>query len=129
MTSSVGARGPEAELVHRVQDAPVDGLQAVAHVGQRAPDDDRHRVVEIRSAHLVFERARLDVAAADYVQAMPSCSDVEVGDGARVFLDELATRLDLVAHQHREDAVGGGGILDRHLASVRDAGSIVVSAS
>ena len=30
-------------------------LQAVADVGQRAPDDDAHRIVEIRLAHLVFE--------------------------------------------------------------------------
>ena len=61
------AVGPQAHLVHHVQDAPVDGLQAVPHVGQRAPDDDRHRVVEIRRAHLLLEPARLDVAAADGV--------------------------------------------------------------
>ena len=45
----------------------MDRLQAVADVGQRAPDDDRHRVVEIRRAHLLLEPARLDVAAADGV--------------------------------------------------------------
>ena len=33
----------------------MNGLQAVAHVGQGAPDDDAHRVVEIRLPHLVFE--------------------------------------------------------------------------
>ena len=33
-----------------------DGLQAVAHVGQRAADDHRHRVVEERAAHLVLDR-------------------------------------------------------------------------
>ena len=33
----------------------MDGLEAVADVGQRAADDDRHRVVEIRPAHLVFD--------------------------------------------------------------------------
>ena len=63
------ARRAEALLAHRVQHAPVHGLEPVAHVGQRAPDDDRHRVVEIRRAHLVLERARLDVAAADDVGA------------------------------------------------------------
>ena len=31
------------------------GLQAVAHVGQRAPDDDAHGIVEIGLPHLVFE--------------------------------------------------------------------------
>ena len=42
-------------LVHAVEDAAVHGLEAVADVGQRAPDDDAHRVVEIRLAHLVFD--------------------------------------------------------------------------
>jgi hypothetical protein len=44
-----------AELVHREQHAAVHRLEAVAHVRQRAPDDDAHGVVEIRLAHLVFE--------------------------------------------------------------------------
>ena len=68
----VGAGRAEAQLVHRVEHAAVHGLQAVAHVGQRAPDDHRHRVVEVRGAHLLLERARLDVAAADHVSAWPS---------------------------------------------------------
>ncbi len=46
------------ELVHRVQHAPVHRLQSVAGVGQRAPDDHAHRVVEIRPAHLLFETDR-----------------------------------------------------------------------
>src|SRR5680860_1357545 len=32
-------------------------------VGQRAPDDHAHRVVEIGGAHLLLEPARLDVPA------------------------------------------------------------------
>ncbi len=31
------------------------GFQAVADVGQRAPDDHAHGVVEIRTPHLVFD--------------------------------------------------------------------------
>ena len=54
----VGARGDQALLLHRVQDAAVDGLEAVAHVGQRAADDDRHRVVEERRADLVLDGDR-----------------------------------------------------------------------
>ena len=42
-------------LVHRVEDAPVHGLQAVLHVGQRSLDDDAHRVVDERLSHLVLE--------------------------------------------------------------------------
>ena len=44
----------EAHLLHAVEDAAMHGLEAVADVGQGAADDDRHRVVEIRPAHLVF---------------------------------------------------------------------------
>ena len=51
----VGAVVEVREVVHREQNAPVHGLQAVADVGQRAPHDDGHGVVEIRLAHLVFD--------------------------------------------------------------------------
>ncbi len=51
----VGAVVVVAQVVHRVEDAAMHGLEAVTHVGQRAPDDDGHRVVEIRAAHLVFD--------------------------------------------------------------------------
>ncbi len=44
----------EAHLLHAVEDAAMHGLEAVANVGQGAADDDGHRVVEIRPAHLVF---------------------------------------------------------------------------
>jgi len=44
----------EAHLLHSIEDAAVDGLEAVAHVGEGAADDDRHGVVEIAAAHLLF---------------------------------------------------------------------------
>ncbi len=44
----------QAHLVHGVENAAMHGLEAVADVGKRAPDDDRHGVVEIRPLHLVF---------------------------------------------------------------------------
>jgi hypothetical protein len=59
----VGPVRLQPRLVHRVQDAAVDRLQSIADVGQRAPDDDRHRVVQIGGAHLLLEPAGLDVAA------------------------------------------------------------------
>ncbi len=43
-------------LPHAVQAAAMHGLQAVAHVRQRAADDDGHRVVEVRASDLVFDR-------------------------------------------------------------------------
>ena len=38
----VGSAGYEAELVHRVEYAPVDRLETVSHIGQSARDDDAH---------------------------------------------------------------------------------------
>ena len=39
----------------------MDGLQAVAHVGQRAAHDHAHRVIEIAALHFVEDRDGLDV--------------------------------------------------------------------
>ena len=57
----VGPVGREILLVHRKQDAPMHGLQTVAHVGQGAADDDAHRVIEIAALHLVEDGDGLDV--------------------------------------------------------------------
>jgi hypothetical protein len=43
----------------------VDRFEAVAGIRQRTRDDHRHRVVEERGAHFIFDRARLDIAAAE----------------------------------------------------------------
>ena len=50
----------QAQLVHRVENPPVHRLQPVAHVGQRARDDDAHRVVDERLLHLLFDEAGQD---------------------------------------------------------------------
>src|SRR4030095_10197638 len=41
-------------LVHRVEHAPVHGLEPVSDVGQRPPDDHAHRVIQVGLPHLVF---------------------------------------------------------------------------
>ena len=56
----VRAARHQAELVHRVQHAPVHRLESVAHVGQRARHDDAHRVVDERLFDLVVDEARED---------------------------------------------------------------------
>src|SRR5271155_2512234 len=58
------AIGLQAHLLHGVENAAMDGLESVADIGQRAPDDDRHRIVEIRLAHLVFNVDGLNVESA-----------------------------------------------------------------
>ena len=45
----------QAFAVHGGENAAMHGLEAVAGIGQRAPDDDRHRVGEIGAAHLLFD--------------------------------------------------------------------------
>ena len=48
--------GIEVQLrAHIVEDAAVHGLHAVAHVRQRTRHDDRHRVVDVRRFHLLFD--------------------------------------------------------------------------
>src|SRR5580692_2836920 len=59
-----GFVGLKAHLLHGVENAAVDGLESVANVGQSAADDDRHRVIEIRLAHLVFNVDGLNVESA-----------------------------------------------------------------
>ncbi len=54
-TLEVPAVRAVATVIHRVQDAPVHGLEAVADLRQRPADDDRHRVVEVRPLHLDFD--------------------------------------------------------------------------
>jgi len=45
-------------LIHRVENAAVDGLQAIAQIGNRAADDHAHRVVEIAALHLLLDGDR-----------------------------------------------------------------------
>src|SRR5262245_3697042 len=49
--------------MHAVEDAPVDRLEAVPHVGQRAGNDHAHGVIEVGALHLLLERHRHDVVA------------------------------------------------------------------
>ena len=62
----VGFVGSISRLVHRIEDAPVNRLQAVAHVGNGAGDDHAHGVVEIGFTHL-----RLDSDGQNRLSAIP----------------------------------------------------------
>ena len=50
----------DAQLVHGIENAAVNRLEAVAHIGQRAGNDDRHRVGDEGRLHLVFQVDRAD---------------------------------------------------------------------
>ena len=49
-----------AAVVHPVEDLAVHRLEPVPHIGQRATDDDRHRVVQIGPLHLGLQVDGLD---------------------------------------------------------------------
>ena len=53
--------GRVALLVHRIEDAPVHGLEPVAHVRQRTRHDHAHRVIEVVALHLLRNRYGADV--------------------------------------------------------------------
>src|SRR4029077_14479944 len=53
----------KAHLAHGVEHTAMDRLEAVACVGKRPADDDRHGIVEIRPAHLLFNVDRNEARA------------------------------------------------------------------
>jgi len=53
--------GIVAALLHRPENPAVDGLQPVAHVGQRTRHDDAHGVVEVGAFHLLLDGHGRDV--------------------------------------------------------------------
>ena len=52
--------GQPQPVVHDVEDAALHRLQSVAHIGQRAGRDDRHRVIQVSPPRLLAERHVLD---------------------------------------------------------------------
>ncbi len=53
--------GRMALLVHRIEDAPVHRLEAVARIRQRPRHDHAHGVIEIRALHLLGDRDGADI--------------------------------------------------------------------
>ena len=66
--------GGQPELAHRVDDAPLHGLQAVAEVRQRAVEDHVHRVVEVGALGEGLQRLLLDAFEIEFLvfHAVPS---------------------------------------------------------
>ena len=54
--------GGETHVVHGVEDAPLNGFQAVAGIGQGAGDDDAHGVAQKGVPHLLVYVYFLDNA-------------------------------------------------------------------
>ncbi len=58
---AIGAVPVVAAVLHRVEDAPMDRLQPVAHVGKRPRHDHAHGVIEVGALHLLFDADRRNV--------------------------------------------------------------------
>ena len=56
----VGAAGYETEFVHRVEHAPVNRLETVSHVGERARNDDAHGIIEERFPDFFVDQSGKD---------------------------------------------------------------------
>src|SRR5262249_12932725 len=59
----VGGAGIDPKEPHRIEDAPVDGLEAVAGIRQRPVHDRREGIGEIALLQRLLEGDGLDVAA------------------------------------------------------------------
>ncbi len=66
--------------VHRIEDAPMHRLEAVARVGQRPRHDHAHGVIEVGALHLLGDRNRTDVRGA----LVPRLGAFVVGQRGRV---------------------------------------------
>src|SRR5207249_4596962 len=51
----VGGAGTRAALPHRIQDAPLHRLEAIADQREGPADDDAHRVFQVRGAHRLLD--------------------------------------------------------------------------
>ena len=63
-------------VVHRVQHAAVDRLEAIGHCRQGPANDDAHRVVEVRPLHLGLNLDGLDPAVWAVVDYLICCGVV-----------------------------------------------------
>ena len=71
------AVGAIPRVEHAPENAAMHRLEAIAHVGQRAADDDRHRVVQEGALHLLLDLDHLHADA-------PAVTAVTGGVGSRI---------------------------------------------
>ena len=56
----VAAVRAEPGVVHRIEHPAMHRLESISHLGQRAPDDDAHRVIDVAVLHLLLDVDRFD---------------------------------------------------------------------
>ena len=123
-TLLVRAVGEDAALVHRVEDAAMDRLQAVAHVGQGAGRDDRHRVFDEALAHLMAELGELQGPA-----VFVHLAGVGAATGVAELLLELAVVVGVILVVALDVDVGalvlGTGAVEQTAQVVRQVGGVL----
>ena len=70
---SVGALRGDAAFVHCIQNAAMNGLQAVANIGERARNNNAHRIFEERRAHLFAELSRKNIRCSGLLLVLLVC--------------------------------------------------------
>ena len=73
-TGTLARRGivSQSHIVHRVEDAPLNRLEPVAHIGKGARGDDAHGIAQVRRAHLF-----LNIYASNQTDFHPSSISIE----------------------------------------------------
>ena len=59
-TLAVGPIRGEPELLHRIQDSALHGLETIQGIGQGSTHDHAHRVFEVGTLHLLMQGDRLN---------------------------------------------------------------------
>ena len=65
--------GLQAHLIHGVKDAPVNRLEAVAHIGQGAAYNDAHGIIEIGGRHFLDDTDSFNIS---WFHTITSCSNL-----------------------------------------------------
>jgi hypothetical protein len=76
------AGGPvevQPHLMQAEQNPPVDGLQAIAAIGQSSSYDHAHGVIQIRAFHLIFDIDRDEVFTVAGREKRPAARPILVG--------------------------------------------------
>ena len=70
---SMGALWGDAAFIHRIQNAAMNRLQAVANIGKRARNNNAHRILEERRAHLFAKLSRKNVCCSGLLLVLLVC--------------------------------------------------------
>ena len=83
-----GTIGSIPAVIHRVDDATMHRLESITHIGQGATDNNRHRVIQIRTLHFGLQVDLLNITVGIIDQNLTAVSgdlDIDIWVFALVF--------------------------------------------